>query len=150
LEVVTVTAPVEVISGQQIQLSWTIRNRGTRDASGTWNDHVYLSTDAAVGNDQFLQAFSFTGTIPAGGSVTRTQAVTIPITLSGDRWFVVRADANNALFELNEDNNAAVSTRPISIRLAPFPNLRVTAVTVPPTAFSSQQTVIEWTVTNSG
>src|SRR5262249_13162355 len=99
LAVSDIVAPVEAISGQQVRLSWTLSNRGTSDASGTWTDYVYLSSDAAVGNDQFFGAFDFTGTIAAGQSVTRTQTINLPLNFSGNRWVIVQTDATNQIFE---------------------------------------------------
>lgn len=64
---------------------------------------------------------------------------------------IVQTDANNQLFEhANENNNAAIDSQLIDTRLSPFPNLQVASVTAAPTAFSGQQTVVEWTVTNTG
>ncbi|MBI2875792.1 MAG: right-handed parallel beta-helix repeat-containing protein, partial [Candidatus Tectomicrobia bacterium] len=151
LVVSDIVAPIEAISGQQIPISWILTNRGTGEASGTWTDYVYLSADQAVGNDQFFGAFTFEGTLGAGQSVTRTQMITLPINLSGNRWVIVQTDANNWIFEhANEGNNTLVDDRTIDVRLAPLPNLQVTSVTSPSESFSGQQTVVEWLVTNIG
>jgi hypothetical protein len=50
----------------------------------------------------------------------------------------------------NESNNTTKDDRSISLQLAPVPNLQVTSVTAPSTAFSSQETVVQWTVKNVG
>src|SRR5262249_3322720 len=63
----------------------------------------------------------------------------------------VTTDAYNQVYEhTHEDNNTTVASAPITVRLSPFPNLVVSAVTPPVSAFSSQQTVVQWTVRNSG
>ena len=153
LVVSSIAIPVEVVSGQSVVVEWTVSNLGDAVATGSWTDRLWLSSDAVAGDgdDQFFGDFAFTGAIPAGGSITRVQTVTIPITMSGDRWAVVKPDVGNAVYEHGaEGDNVLVSSRPIKVRLSPFPNLVVSAVTAPPTAFSSQSTVIEWTVTNVG
>ena len=153
LVVVDITAPIEALSGQAMQVSWTLKNQGTADATGTWNDYVHLSDDTVIGDgdDQFFGAFTFTGTIRPGETVTRIQSLTLPITMQGNRWVVVRTDRNNHVYEhTNEGNNSSIDDQAVNVKLSPFPNLIVTSVTAPATAFSSQQTVVEWVETNIG
>ncbi|MFP5275442.1 CARDB domain-containing protein, partial [Coleofasciculus sp.] len=151
LIVSNISAPTTAVSGQGIEVSWTLTNQGDGTASGTWIDQVFLSDNLTVGNDQFLDSFTFTGTLAPGESTTRTQVVTAPIDLAGDHYFVVNTDTNNQIFEFTEDNNnSAIADQAISLELSPTPNLQVTSVTTPTTAFSSQETVIEWIVTNNG
>jgi hypothetical protein len=151
LVVSSIDAPIEAFSGQNIQYSWTVTNQGTGPATGTWSDRVLLSTDTVVGNDLLLGNFSFTGTIDAGESITRTQTYTLPIAMEGDRWFIVQTDIYNQVFEhANEGNNTRVSDVPMNVQLSPFPNLQVTEVIPPAEAFSSQQAVVQWVVTNTG
>ncbi|MEQ8752588.1 MAG: Ig-like domain-containing protein, partial [Coleofasciculus sp. G1-WW12-02] len=151
LIVSNISAPTTAVSGQGIEVSWTLTNQGDGTASGTWIDQVFLSNNLTVGNDQFLDSFTFTGTIAPGESTTRTQVVTAPIDLAGDHYFVVNTDTNNQIFEFTEDNNnSAIADQAISLELSPTPNLQVTSVTTPTTAFSSQETVVEWIVTNNG
>lgn len=146
-----IAAPLEGLSGQAVQYRWTIFNQGDGAASGTWRDRVWLSADPVLGGDQHLGDFSFTGSIPAGGSVERIQSFTLPINMQGDRWFIVQTDVYNQLYEhASENNNTLVDDIPMSVELSPQPNLQVTQVRPPAEAFSSQQTVVEWTVTNSG
>ncbi|WP_446376697.1 Ig-like domain-containing protein [Coleofasciculus sp. D1-CHI-01] len=146
-----ISAPTTGFSGQGIEVYWTLTNQGDGTASGTWTDQVFLSDNLTVGNDQFLDSFTFTGTLAPGESITRTQTVTPPIDLAGDHYFVVDTDTDNQIFEFTDDNNnSAIADQAISLELSPTPNLQITSVTAPTTAFSSQETVIEWIVTNSG
>jgi subtilase family serine protease len=151
LVVSNIVAPIEGLSGQQVEITWTVTNQGTATATGTWTDQVYLSADSALGGDQLFGTFDFTGTIRAGESITRKQVITLPVDITGDRWVVVQTDANNRLFEhAQETNNSTIDDQVLATRLSPFPNLQVAEVIAPPTAFSGQETVIEWTVTNTG
>ena len=146
-----ISAPIEAFSGQNIVVSWTLTNQGEASASGTWTDRVFLSDDLDIGSDQLLDSFVFTGILDPGESITRQQVVMLPADLEGDRFIVVTTDASNQIFEFtNEDNNSAIDDQVIAVELSPFPNLQVTSVTAPPTAFSSQETVVEWIVTNNG
>ncbi|QEG41240.1 CARDB domain-containing protein [Roseimaritima ulvae] len=151
LVVSNILAPVEGLSNQPIEVTWTVTNQGAGDASGEWKDFLFLSTDQVAGNDQFYGSFEYSGTIPAGQSITRTQRINLPRTISGNHWVIVQTDAENTLFEHNaESNNTAIDDQPIAIRLSPFPNLQVSSVAAPVTAFSSQSTVVEWVTTNVG
>ena len=157
LVVSEIAAPATAWSGQAVPITWTLTNQGTGAAGGSWHDWVYLSTDAVwdnnnwPGNDQFFADFGFEGEIAAGGSVTRTQAITLPRDMSGDRWVIIRTDASGDIYEhTSENNNVLVDDQPMHVALSPFPNLQVTSVTPPTLAFSGQETVIEWVVTNNG
>ena len=151
LVVSAISAPSGSFSGQAIELIWVVTNQGEAEATGTWNDRIFLTQDDLVGGDQSLGSFAFTGTIAAGESIERRQAVTLPIDVSGDRTFIVTTDAFNQLTEFGfEDNNTSVDDQVISVELSPLPNLQVTSVNTPATAFSSRETVIEWIVTNNG
>ncbi|WP_339379282.1 CARDB domain-containing protein, partial [aff. Roholtiella sp. LEGE 12411] len=54
LVVSNITAPVEAISGQQIEIVWTLTNQGTADATGSWTDNAYLSNDGIIGSDRYI------------------------------------------------------------------------------------------------
>ena len=151
LVVSDILAPVEAIAGQEIPLSWTLTNQGTAAASGSWLDRVFVSNDPAWGDDRFLGQFTFTGEIDAGQSLTRTQMVSLPIDLQGQFWTIVETDIYNQIFEhANDANNLTVDDSPMAVQVPPIANLQVAGVTPPSDAFSSQQTVVEWTVINTG
>ena len=151
LVVSRIESPVEALSGQAVQYSWTLTNQSTVDVTGSWNDYVYLSADDVAGSDLFVGSFPITATIPAGQSITRAQTYDVPGTLQGNHWFIVTTDAEHQIYEhSHENNNTSVAGHPMAIRLSPFPNLQVQDITLPTTAWSSQQTEIHWTVKNAG
>ena len=148
LVVSDIVAPATVSAGETIELVWTVTNHGAEDAKGTWTDTVYLSDDENAGSDQTYGSFAFTGEIKAGKSIERRQTVTLAENLKGNRYFVVRTDANNQLLEGdNEENNATIDAEAISVNHA---KLEVTKVEVVGTAASSEEVVVKWTVVNSG
>src|SRR5439155_9793832 len=109
------------------------------------------ATDPEGTNLQQIGNFVFDGAIAAGETITRTQLTTLPATLSGDRWIIVGTDAFNQIPEhAGENNNQNTAGFPTQITLQTFPNLVVTAVMPPATAFSGQQTEISWIVQNTG
>ena len=151
LVVSEITVPLETFSNQDLEVVWTVTNQGDEEATGTWNDLVYLSPDDRVGDDQFYGSFSFTGTLAPGESVTRKQLISLPLDIEGPHYVIVTTDGNNQLVEYNQEhNNTIVSSQELTIALSPFPNLQVEEVIPPPTAFSGQETLVEWIVVNNG
>ena len=113
-----IVAPIEALSNQNIEITWSVTNQGTSPASGTWNDYVFLSTDNQFGGDQFYGSFEFQGSIAPGETIVRTQTIALPRVISGDHYVIVQTDALNSLFEHNGDgNNITVDDTPISISL---------------------------------
>ncbi|QDU76821.1 hypothetical protein Pan97_38780 [Bremerella volcania] len=147
-----ISAPLEAISGQSIPISWTVTNQGDGDFQGTFRDWVALSDDDTYGSDLFYQGFDFTGVIPAGQSITRTQLIDLPDTFTGeDLRVIVYTDGWNQVLEIDaEDNNVLVADNYLDVILAAFPNLVVDEVIVPPLASSEQEIVVEWIVSNAG
>jgi hypothetical protein len=153
LIVTDIVAPIESLSGQDIQIFWTLANQGTGDFSGSFNERLFLSADAFFsGNDQLFGTFDFTGNLPQGQSVNRTQTISLPDTLQGDRFVIIQTDSGAAVFEgqAGEQNNVTADDAAIQVSLRPFPNLQVTNMSPPAAAFSGQQIVIEWQVDNTG
>ncbi|MCA2813573.1 MAG: hypothetical protein IM477_13910, partial [Microcystis sp. M090S1] len=151
LVVSDITAPVESLSGQPIDINWTVKNQGAATAEGTWYDYVYL-VNTATSATQYVGIFEYSGSLAAGASLNRTQSYSVPLSLTGNYRVVVTTDFYGQVAEgtQNESNNTTTDDRPISLQLAPVPNLQVTGVTAPSTAFSSQETVVQWTVKNVG
>jgi Subtilase family/SdrD B-like domain/CARDB/RTX calcium-binding nonapeptide repeat (4 copies) len=151
LLVSAITTLQETISGQPLNVSWTISNQGTSAANGTWTDYIYASSDDVIGgNDLFLGAYTTSTNIGVGSSITRSENISLPLDFAGSYRLVVRTDLNSQLSEINESNNNSIDDQAILVRLAPIPNLTVASITPPATAFSSQSTVVTWSVTNTG
>ncbi len=118
LVVTNISLPATGRPGQSVPLVWTIRNAGSVPATGPWSDHVFLSSDPTIGNDQFLTSVFFTGSLAAGQSITRTQQVTLPGFGTGQRFAVVETDASDVVFEENDANNQAIATTTLTIPAA--------------------------------
>ena len=151
LVVTNIISPSSALSGQQIPISWTLSNQGEGAFSGSFSERILLSSDNQIGDDQRFGTFTFTGEIPAGGSVERTQLITLPSTLNENRFVVIATDIDSEVFEGDgEANNITIDDAPIDVRLQPFANLVVADVTVPADAFSGQSTGVSWTIENVG
>ncbi|MEL7407076.1 MAG: CARDB domain-containing protein [Cyanobacteria bacterium J06558_2] len=152
LVVSDISAPLESFAGEEVEVVWTVTNNGSEDATGTWSDGIYLISDTSnIQAKENYFSYEFTGTVAAGQSIERRQKITLPQTLEGDFKIVVQTDVNDSLIEYGkEDNNLRVREASFTSILPTFANLQVSQVIAPVTAFSSQSTVVEWTVTNVG
>src|SRR5436853_5131028 len=72
-----VTAPASATTQQALTASWTVQNQGANDATGSWRDHLWLSSDAVLGGDTNL-GFVDHGGLTAGSSYTSTLPTTVP------------------------------------------------------------------------
>lgn len=151
LQVQNVTPPTEVDSDTQFALQWTTTNAGLRSSNPMW-ERVFFSTDNQVGGDVLLGEFLLNQPIAASESINRVQNVTIPtnsISATGDYFIYVQTDAFNNVNEgANENNNITFS--PVRVRRLLRPDLAVTNITAPPTAFFDQEIQVQWTVSNNG
>jgi subtilase family serine protease len=152
LAVTSISLPDAAFSNQSIEVTWTVSNLGAAPATGSWTDQVFISP-TADGTGQFMGAFDFTGTIPAGGAVSRTQSIFIPFNLTGEQFALVTTDATNTVFEhAEEGNNTAASAAPIEITQSLFPDLRVESVTATATdvLLDTQPFTVQWLIRNAG
>ena len=113
LTVSNIAAPATGLPGQPVDITWTVANLGAGAASGSWNDQVFLADNAAGGNAIYLVSVFNSSSLGAGASTTRTARVTLPAFSAGNKFFLVRADSGNQIFELNETNNTVVDVQPI-------------------------------------
>lgn len=151
LQVTSALTLAEVDSDTAFAIVWTTTNAGLRSADAM-NERVYFSTDNQVGGDTLLGTFVYNSPIAAGSSIVRIQNVTIPtnaITSTGDYFVYVQTDAFS---QVNEGENEANNTRfaPLRVRRLLRPDLEVTNITAPSTAFFDQEIQVQWTVGNNG
>ncbi len=113
LVVTNIVAPATGTPGQGVDVNWTVANRGNAGAVGPWSEHVFLADNVAGDNAIFLSSLLNTAGLGAGVSTSRTARVNLPTFGAGNRFFVVRVDANDQVFELSEANNSAVDEQSI-------------------------------------
>jgi len=148
LVVTNMSGPATARPGELVPIAWTVTNNGGADATGTWTDFVFLSSDNASGGDRFIASFSFTGTIAVGQSVVRTQNLRMPTDVSGTQRLVVQTDAAGQIYEHNnENNNSAIDDQVITMIA---PDLQVSNIQLPALSFSGQPITVTWTLTNNG
>ena len=138
LTVSDIITPSQAITSQRFALTWTTSNVGNARASTGWTDDILIANNPAGTNAQVIGSFVYDAALDAGGSVTRSQVISIPASFAGDVYLFVRV------------NNSTFAAPPIAATLQSLPNLTVVSVTPPSAAFSGQDTSVAWTVRNSG
>ncbi|MBN8597234.1 MAG: hypothetical protein J0L78_06130 [Planctomycetes bacterium] len=140
-------APVAAELGKPFIVSWHVENTGLRDAEARV-DAIILSINEAAGDgDDRVLARVPAALLASGGSQDRSASVSLPggITDASVRLFV-RADADNAVVELNKANNLA---GPSALTVA-GPDLIVKKIEAPDSLRSGQSETISITVGNIG
>ena len=151
LDVSDVTADPTALSGQPINLSWTVANNGIGSTDKVqWSDNVYVSSDptGATGM-QFLESFTHVGALGVGDGYTRDVQVTLPEDLSGTQYLFVETGGPYQFIYTSGNQGRS---GPVQVTYVPPPavNLDVLSVTGPTTAFDSSTALVTWTVENNG
>jgi subtilase family serine protease len=140
-------APVNIVAGQSINLSWQVRNIGNVDANTGYTDRVYLSKDAVLdANDLSLLTVS-RNSLLSNQSYNGYGSVSVPTGIFGSAYILFDTDGNKQVAEGDESNNLYAA--PVFVVGDP-PDLTVTSVTAPTEANIGQAITVSWTVNNSG
>lgn len=152
LQVASVVAPPSAFSSQQTVVQWTVTNVGTGATSApSWSDGVWLSLDTTFdATDVFLGSAANPSYLDVGDSYVSQLAVTLPRGISGNYYFLVKADVNNQVNEFENEGDNLNFGGPTNVHLTPPPDLQPTSVSGPLQAFSGQPATVRWTVANTG
>ncbi len=153
LQVTAVDAPAAGISGQAIEVSWTVSNAGD-DPTGShdWYDAIFLSRDLVFdrNTDQYLGYQYHSGGLGAHESYNASASVTVPLGQSGPFYVFVVADRGGSIAETVETNNAGFDSAFTQVNLAPPADLVVGEITIPATGIPGSQASISYSVSNQG
>jgi len=124
-------SPATALSEQIISVGYACTNTGLGNLiTGSWTDKVYLSTDNVFNSgDILLGSVTNNNILLRNTSYSRQVSVSIPQAIAGNYFILVISNAGGSINESNNNNNLVYA--PISISLASWPDLIVTAV--PPT-----------------
>jgi len=142
-----VTPPTNATLGQTLQLVYSITNSASGRADGPWLNQFLLAVDTNGTSAYNMGTATFNGSILPFSSVTVTQAVIMPATIFGPRYFGVVVDSSASLPEISLTNNTAYATNATQINGA---DLALERVTAPGTAQYGQNFTVNFAVTNIG
>ncbi len=158
LQFVNVSKPATAVGGSPFSVSWMVNNTGNGVATGTWVDIVYASLNANLSTDFELASYALplatniiTGPLAPGSNYTQSASVTLPPTDGGNYSIYFVTDASN-IFQAcgSSADNIAESQMPVAVEPSLYPDLAVTAATIPMTAVAGQPMTVSWTVKNVG
>jgi len=139
------------VAGQQINVSWTVRNAGLGDTvASVWTDQIIVSTDGVLGNadDVSLGYFGHSGKLDPGWTYTASSLVSLPYTLaSGEYTLFVRADVHDQVYESDSANNS--DNNPLTV-VRDTADLRAVSVSAPADATAGGSLAVSWRVENRG
>jgi hypothetical protein len=143
-------APTTAVSGQPVQVRWTVVNQGPGATAVNWTDKIYLSTDFTVNaGDITIGVKNQSRVLGSGQSYSDTLDVFIPISAVGNFVLIFATDANNTLFEFNGENNNTFFSVLTTALPAPS-DLVVTNTVFPAMAMVGHPVEISWTLQNQG
>lgn len=150
LKITSIITPSSIVEGQPFELVYIVQNIGdTAIINKTWIDRFYLSTSI---NPTGLQIGSVSKTLTLGVNQTYTDTVIVqsPIGTIGNRYVVALTDAQNNVFEnQNENNNSSPSI--ITIYGAQPADAFVDQINVvQDSAFNGQNVTVSWVTHNLG
>lgn len=137
LNVLDITAPTLAQSGEDILITWTVKNDGNATTNlPPWNNRLVLSRDTTLSGDDLVLAGSVThgGLLAPGQSYTARATMTLPRDLSGGYYVIVDTNTNRTVFEEGRSgNNSRSAVATLHVDLSAVADLRVANVTGPAT-----------------
>ncbi|MBO9563924.1 MAG: hypothetical protein J7621_14170 [Niastella sp.] len=165
LQVTSVITPLEAFSGQPINLTYTVTNKGDGEASTRyWNDYIYISPDPVFNKNtavkvmdwgHSIQGWSNSGygtlnPLKPDSAYTYTVSVKVPRKYLGTYYLFVETDSRDNVFEFSFENNNTNRGEAITIFLTPPPDFVIDQITAPATAGTQEVITVNYTVKNIG
>lgn len=154
----TVTPPTQ-FSGKSFELEWTVTNTGTGPTTGTWQDYIFIANqEVSLDDPSILQSDSLflkrvvnPVALNPGESYQQRTTVSIPLRYSGKLFYRIQTNGSASITELDTTfAGNGLTSAVVNITQSPLPDLSVTQLGTPATAFSGEKVPVNWTVENVG
>ena len=136
-------------SGDQLSLSFNVKNLGPDEVTKSYASRVYLTKDSVLTpEDIYLTNFS-RSKLGSGESYETGRSVKIPDEISGEYFVYLWVDHSE---NVTEDNNKAnnIALQKITISATAAPDLILTALQAPATVISGERFYIKYSIQNNG
>ncbi|MEO1258443.1 MAG: CARDB domain-containing protein [Bacteroidota bacterium] len=154
LEVLNVGVPIAGFSGQEVDISWEVKNIGLESTGGdTWLDYIYVSSQPQFDllTATYLGAVGNLSALMSGESYVQTATFNLPNGISGNYYVFVNSNPfGYQVQEVTLANNVNTPGTVLPITLTPPPDLEVISMITPATTFSGLDIEVTWTVQNNG
>jgi hypothetical protein len=151
LSVIGILCKDTISAGDELEISWMVRNSGEGIAKPTWVDNIYLSESANLDTNTaiLLKKILVKDTIHSGDYIQMKYVYKSEHTLSGTYYILISSDANHQVYEHNGENNNLLNKK---IVINPYPSidLYLDTIVCPSSAWSGEKVNISYTVKNIG
>ncbi|MFZ4544511.1 MAG: LamG-like jellyroll fold domain-containing protein, partial [Saprospiraceae bacterium] len=147
LSLTNLQVPANAFSSSEMLVNWTVKNNGPNASTPGYN-YIFIS-DANVLNGSSIELRGKNRNIQLAkdSSSTDSQIVTLPNGISGNK-FIIAIAGTDPTDTIQSNNYRAV---PITINLAPSPDLTVSNITTPMLPIYAGQAIrIKYTIQNVG
>ncbi len=153
LAITTLAASAQAVSGQNLDLTWTVTNQGGGDATGGWYQSFYLSRDQILDktSDIYL-GYERGSALNAGATEDFQLAARIPNGVAGQYYLFAVADSGDSVYERGaEGNNTTFAATPVQIALPSTAlDLLNSHITLPADGVPGQTISISYSASNQG
>ena len=155
LQISLISAPTTFFSGSTINVSWEGVNEGLGATPfGSWQDAVFLSKNSVFIPDSaiFLGTKSLDEliTLEPEGTYSLNESFPIPQGIFGNYFIYVFSDYGDFIYEFEPESNNVSIFGPVDIKLTPPVNLKINSISIPDSASSQEEILIQWTGINDG
>lgn len=139
-------------AGSPATFTYRVSNVGdTTTGNTTWIDKIFVSdfptfSDSAV---QLASRIRQHALLP-GEPYDETVNLTLPLTVYGQKYFYLFADATTQIYESNAEENNIFRTEQFTVSSYPSIDLEISNLSLPDSGASGQPVNLSWTVTNVG
>ena len=110
------TIPSTAAPGQNISISYTVRDLTATPATGDWYDSIYLSSAPVMNtNAQLLGRVHHVGNVAGNGSYSESLTAPVPSVSVGSYHVIVLVDSRGLVPDANRQNNTGVSSGVIQV-----------------------------------
>ena len=119
LQAGSVTTPASATVGQPVTINWQVADQGPSNATGSWQDSVYLSETSTITSSSILLGTAeHSGGLIVNASYVGTLSVSVPALAPGSYYVLVQVDS---LYQVPDpdraENTLAASTGQIDISI---------------------------------
>ncbi len=150
LYVTNVQAPVALLSGDSLTVTWTTENIGTDSFNGRMTERVRLVSRADASVVHPLGTLTFSGALTKDAPLQRECSYTVPLKGWEGEWNVEVETALSPSVSEVGGNNVTQASSPLTITRAPLPDLTVTNLAVPTEVRPNGSATLSYTVHNVG
>jgi subtilase family serine protease/photosystem II stability/assembly factor-like uncharacterized protein len=153
LKVINIRAPDTIYAGTAIHVSWDVMNTGHQDTrEAFWYDRIYLSRDSILNPDYDIELGNIIHKQPlkAGETYTCAHYFVIRQDLAGTYNIIVQTDAQNQVYENNQESNNISLGQSEILLIGVYVDLEASELQSSDQTWAGQTIDVSWTVKNSG